>query len=183
PASGRDAGLDPAAGTPVLSDVDHGDGRPQDPVGSRGPHGRGGRHARGPAALHRRGHHPCDLRGRPAPRARSPPAARGADLRVDQSPDSGPLARLAGPHAPGGSRRGAGHRRVADGARHGAGPVSGAWGAGPTGATPPTTLVEALLAARDEAGTALNDDEILGNVFTLAVAGTESTATTLAWIM
>ncbi len=53
----------------------------------------------------------------------------------------------------------------------------------PTGATPPTTLVEALLAARDEAGTALREDEILGNVFTLVVAGTETTATTLAWMM
>src|SRR5947207_8545753 len=49
----------------------------------------------------------------------------------------------------------------------------------PTVATPPTTLVEALLAARDEAGTALRDDEILGNVLTLVVAGTETTATTL----
>jgi cytochrome P450 len=53
----------------------------------------------------------------------------------------------------------------------------------PTGATPPTTLVEALLAARDEAGTALSEDEILGNVFTLVVAGTETTANTLAWMM
>ena len=53
----------------------------------------------------------------------------------------------------------------------------------PTGATPPTTLVEALLAARDEAGTALPEDEILGNVFTLVVAGTETTANTLAWMM
>jgi cytochrome P450 len=39
----------------------------------------------------------------------------------------------------------------------------------PTGATPSPTLVEALLAARDEAGTALRDDEILGNVFTLVL--------------
>jgi cytochrome P450 len=53
----------------------------------------------------------------------------------------------------------------------------------PTGATSPTTLVEALLAARDEAGMALSDDEILGNVFTLVVAGTETTANTLAWMM
>jgi hypothetical protein len=53
----------------------------------------------------------------------------------------------------------------------------------PMGATPPTTLVEALLAARDEAGTALPEDEILGNVFTLVVAGTETTANTLAWMM
>jgi cytochrome P450 len=53
----------------------------------------------------------------------------------------------------------------------------------PTAATPPTTLVEALLAARDEAGTALSDDEILGNIFTLLVAGTETTANTLAWMM
>ncbi len=53
----------------------------------------------------------------------------------------------------------------------------------PTGATPPTTLVEALLAAHDDAGTALREDEILGNVFTLVVAGTETTANTLAWMM
>jgi cytochrome P450 len=53
----------------------------------------------------------------------------------------------------------------------------------PMAATPPTTLVEALLAARDEAGTALSDDEILGNVLTLVVAGTETTANTLAWMM
>ena len=53
----------------------------------------------------------------------------------------------------------------------------------PMAATPPSTLVEALLAARDEAGTALSDDEILGNVLTLVVAGTETTANTLAWMM
>ena len=53
----------------------------------------------------------------------------------------------------------------------------------PTEATPPTTLVEALLAARDDAGTALSEEEILGNVFTLVVAGTETTANTLAWMM
>jgi cytochrome P450 len=53
----------------------------------------------------------------------------------------------------------------------------------PTGATPPTTLVEAMLAARDEVGTAWREDEILGNVFTLVVAGTETTANTLAWMM
>jgi cytochrome P450 len=43
--------------------------------------------------------------------------------------------------------------------------------------------VEALLAAREDAGTALREDEILGNVFTLVVAGTETTANTLAWMM
>ncbi len=53
----------------------------------------------------------------------------------------------------------------------------------PTAAPPPTTLVEALLTARDEAGTALSDDEILGNVLTLLLAGTETTANTLAWMM
>jgi cytochrome P450 len=53
----------------------------------------------------------------------------------------------------------------------------------PTEATPPTPLVEALLAARDDTGTALREDEILGNVFTLVVAGTETTANTLAWMM
>jgi cytochrome P450 len=50
-------------------------------------------------------------------------------------------------------------------------------------ATPPTTLVEALLAARDEVGMALSDDEILGNILTLLLAGTETTATTLAWML
>src|SRR5262249_22812727 len=53
----------------------------------------------------------------------------------------------------------------------------------PTMATPPTTLVEALLAARDEADTALSDDEILGNILTLLLAGTETTANTLAWML
>jgi cytochrome P450 len=53
----------------------------------------------------------------------------------------------------------------------------------PTVAPPPTTLVEALLGARDEAGTALSDDEILGNVLTLLLAGTETTANTLAWML
>ena len=48
-----------------------------------------------------------------------------------------PLARLAGPHAPGGSRRGAGHRHGADGAQHGAGPVSGARSTGPHGGHAP----------------------------------------------
>src|SRR5262249_43499640 len=49
--------------------------------------------------------------------------------------------------------------------------------------TPPPTRVGARRAARDEAGTALRDDEILGNVLTLVVAGTETTANTLAWMM
>jgi cytochrome P450 len=53
----------------------------------------------------------------------------------------------------------------------------------PTLTTPPTTVVEALLTARDEAGAALSDDEILGNILTLLLAGTETTANTLAWML
>jgi cytochrome P450 len=53
----------------------------------------------------------------------------------------------------------------------------------PTVITPPTTVVEAMLAARDAEGMALSDDEILGNVLTLLLAGTETTANTLTWMM
>lgn len=53
----------------------------------------------------------------------------------------------------------------------------------PTGATPPTNVLEAMLAARDEDGTALSDAEIMSNVLTMLVAGEDTTAHTMAWML
>jgi len=53
----------------------------------------------------------------------------------------------------------------------------------PPGATPPTTVLEALLAARDAEGRAWSDDEILSNLLTMLVAGEDTTAHTMAWML
>jgi len=45
----------------------------------------------------------------------------------------------------------------------------------------PTNLLEAMLAARDADGNALSDEEVIGNTFTLLLAGEDTTANTLAW--
>jgi len=47
----------------------------------------------------------------------------------------------------------------------------------------PRNLLEALLAARDEAGGALADGEVLGNVLTVLLAGEDTTANTLGWTL
>jgi cytochrome P450/nitrite reductase/ring-hydroxylating ferredoxin subunit len=47
----------------------------------------------------------------------------------------------------------------------------------------PTNLLEAMLAARDEANAHFSDDEVFGNVFTMLLAGEDTTANTLAWVM
>jgi cytochrome P450 len=57
------------------------------------------------------------------------------------------------------------------------------WAQAPPVATHPPSVLDAMLAARDAAGAAWSDDEILGNLFTLLVAGTETTADTLAWML
>jgi cytochrome P450 len=53
----------------------------------------------------------------------------------------------------------------------------------PTAATAPSTVLEALLAARDEEGQAWSDADILSNLLTLLVAGEDTTAHTMAWML
>jgi cytochrome P450 len=50
-------------------------------------------------------------------------------------------------------------------------------------AAAPRNLLEALLLARDEDGSAFTDAEISGNVFTMLLGGEDTTANTLAWIL
>jgi cytochrome P450 len=50
-------------------------------------------------------------------------------------------------------------------------------------ATHPTNFLEAMLAARDEDGAAFTDEEIYGNVLTILLAGEDTTANSLAWMM
>ena len=53
----------------------------------------------------------------------------------------------------------------------------------PSLAERPTNLLEALLVTKDEAGQTLSDDDIFGNAMTLLLAGEDTTANTLAWMM
>jgi cytochrome P450 len=53
----------------------------------------------------------------------------------------------------------------------------------PPGAPSPTTVLEALLAARDMEGRPWSDDEILSNLLTILVAGEDTTAHTMAWML
>lgn len=55
--------------------------------------------------------------------------------------------------------------------------------ASPELAQRPTNLLEALLVARDEDGSQLTDADIFGNTMTLLLAGEDTTANTLAWMM
>ena len=47
----------------------------------------------------------------------------------------------------------------------------------------PTNLLEAMLAARDTDGGMLSEAELTGNVFTMLLAGEDTTANTLAWCL
>lgn len=47
----------------------------------------------------------------------------------------------------------------------------------------PRNVLEAMLAARDEPGSGLSDDDVAANVLTLLLAGEDTTAHTLAWTL
>jgi cytochrome P450 len=47
----------------------------------------------------------------------------------------------------------------------------------------PTNLIEAMIASRDRPGNALTDEDVAANVATMLLAGEDTTANTLAWMM
>ncbi|MEX3814543.1 cytochrome P450 [Paraburkholderia sp. BR13439] len=47
---------------------------------------------------------------------------------------------------------------------------------------PPSNLLEALLTAQEEGEAPLTDEEVMANVFTILLAGEDTTANTIAWI-
>lgn len=47
----------------------------------------------------------------------------------------------------------------------------------------PTNFLEAMLTARDDGGAAFTDEEIYGNALTILLAGEDTTANSLAWMM
>ncbi len=47
----------------------------------------------------------------------------------------------------------------------------------------PTNLLEALIAARDDEGAGLSEEEVVGNVMTVLLAGEDTTANTLCWTL
>jgi cytochrome P450 len=47
----------------------------------------------------------------------------------------------------------------------------------------PTNLIEAMIAARDAEGSGLDDGDVAGNVLTMLLAGEDTTANTLAWMI
>lgn len=47
----------------------------------------------------------------------------------------------------------------------------------------PTNLIEAMVAARDRAGSFATDQDVSGNVLTMLLAGEDTTANTLAWMI
>jgi cytochrome P450 len=47
----------------------------------------------------------------------------------------------------------------------------------------PRNLLDAMIVAADEAGSGLSDDDIAGNVITMLLAGEDTTATTIAWLL
>jgi cytochrome P450/nitrite reductase/ring-hydroxylating ferredoxin subunit len=53
----------------------------------------------------------------------------------------------------------------------------------PERAQHPTNFLEAMLAEQQESQAALSDQEIFGNVFTMLLAGEDTTANTMAWMM
>jgi len=55
--------------------------------------------------------------------------------------------------------------------------------ANPTLLARPTNLIEAMIAARDTEGSGLDDSHVAGNVLTMLLAGEDTTANTLAWMI
>lgn len=47
----------------------------------------------------------------------------------------------------------------------------------------PPNLLEAMLVAADEPGSGMTDDDVAGNVFTMLLAGEDTTATSLSWML
>jgi cytochrome P450 len=47
----------------------------------------------------------------------------------------------------------------------------------------PTNLIEAMVASRDREGSAVTDEDVAGNVLTMLLAGEDTTANTLAWMI
>lgn len=47
----------------------------------------------------------------------------------------------------------------------------------------PQNLLEAMLVAADEPGSGMRDEDVVGNVFTMLVAGEDTTATSLSWLL
>ena len=47
----------------------------------------------------------------------------------------------------------------------------------------PTNLIEAMIAARDTDGSGVDDTDVAGNVLTMLLAGEDTTANTLAWMI
>jgi cytochrome P450 len=55
--------------------------------------------------------------------------------------------------------------------------------ANPALRTKPTNLIEAMIAARDNPDSGVNDGDVAGNVLTMLLAGEDTTANTLAWMI
>lgn len=47
----------------------------------------------------------------------------------------------------------------------------------------PPNMLEALLVAADQPGSGMSDDDVAGNVFTMLLAGEDTTATSLSWML
>lgn len=47
----------------------------------------------------------------------------------------------------------------------------------------PENLLEAMIVAADQPGSGVNDDDVAGNVFTLLLAGEDTTATSISWLI
>ncbi len=47
----------------------------------------------------------------------------------------------------------------------------------------PSNLLEAMIVAADQAGSAVTDDDVAGNVFTVLLAGEDTTANSMAWMI
>lgn len=55
--------------------------------------------------------------------------------------------------------------------------------ADPSLRTRPTNLLEAMIAAADEPGSGISDEQVAGNVMTMLLAGEDTTANTIAWMI
>lgn len=53
----------------------------------------------------------------------------------------------------------------------------------PSAADKPANLLEALIAAADQPGSAINNDTVAGNVSTMLLAGEDTTANSIAWLL